>query len=62
MTNCDSIFNLLLIFETLHPFSINFASDRKELRNPRIVRLIKFAQEHKDLTVQRWKKVMWSDV
>jgi len=32
MTNCDSIFNLLLIFETIHPFSINFASDRKELR------------------------------
>ena len=31
MTNCDSIFNLLLIFETIHPFSINFASDRKEL-------------------------------
>ena len=30
MTNCDSIFNLLLIFETIHPFSINFASDRKE--------------------------------
>jgi len=31
MTNCDSILNLLLIFETIHPFSINFASDRKEL-------------------------------
>ena len=30
MTNCDSIFNLLLIFETIHPFAINFASDRKE--------------------------------
>ena len=32
MTNCDSIFNLLLIFETIHPFSINFSSDRKELK------------------------------
>jgi len=32
MTNCDSIFNLLFIFETIHPFSINFASDRKELK------------------------------